>query len=192
MAEKYYNPLSDTSRIKDTLMSLFRNSEDITRLVMPALDNTDFSWEENWYGNKETLPGHCFDTSYIDGLVSDGGCGIFVETYLPKIPNQHIKEVGVDIAVICHANFLRLSEEDDEYFNEIGIYGNRVDRAVQVINASILSPEIMGQIKDDYAIGSMNLAGENPLKQYIYDNKFYGKCLSYTYQTFYNRKTSIR
>lgn len=203
MSEKYYDPLSDMSRIKLSLMSLFCDLKDITRLIMPNLDNKNFTWEQNWYGGTfekdikgqteiETLIGHCFDTLYIEGTVTDNRCAIFVETYLIRIENQHIKEVGVDIMVVCHKDSVKLSKEDTEYYESIGIYGNRVDSAVQVINSSILNNRIMTKIKEKYSIGNLNLIERNPLQQYVPGTKFYGKVLHYTYQTFYQRKNNIR
>lgn len=199
MEDKYYNPLSDMSRIKTGLMSMFCDEENITRLIMPNLDNDNFTFEQNWYGGSfekdihgkthiETLIGHCFDTPYIDGTVTDNRCAIFIETYIIKAENQHIKEMGVDVFVVCHKDSVKLSQEDKEYFESIGVYGNRVDSAIQVINSCILNPTIMAGIKRKYSIGSMNLSERNPLKQYVPGTKFYGKCLSYTYQSFYQRK----
>lgn len=203
MAQKYYDPLSDLSRIKDSLLSLFCDLEDLTRLIMPTLDDPDFTWEQNWYGGTftknvkghtdiTTLIGHCFDVPYIEGTVTDNRCAIFVETYLIKAENKHIKEVGVDVMVICHKDSVRLSDEDKGYYNSIGIYGNRVDSAIQVINSSILDPKIMGKIKEKYSIGEMTMVERNPLQQYVPGTKFYGKVLHYTYQTFYQRKDNIR
>lgn len=196
MAEKYYNPLLDMSSIKESLMSLFCNSKDITKLIMPSLDNTDFTLEQNWYGgtydkgisgktNPTTLTGHCFDTPYIEGTISDDRCAVFIETYLSKIENQRIKEVGVDIMVVCHKDLTKLSKEDKEYFNLSGVYGNRIDSAIEVINSLILNSDT---IKESYSIGNMNLTKIAPLNQYVPDTKFYGKCLSYTYQSFYRKK----
>ncbi len=45
MPEQYYNPLSDLGKIKESLIALFYNTEDLTRLVP-----------------------HCFDTPYIEGM----------------------------------------------------------------------------------------------------------------------------
>lgn len=201
MLEKYYDPLSDMNRIKTSLISLFCDIEDITQLIMPQLDDDNFTWEQNWYGGTfdtnihgeagiKTLIGHCFDTPYIEGTVTDNRCAIFVETYLINVKNQHIKEVGVDIMVICHKDSVRLSDDDREYFESIGVYGNRVDSAIQLINSSILN-HIAG-IKEKYFIGDMNLIEENPLQQYVPGTKFYGKVLHYTYQTFYQRKNNVR
>lgn len=201
--EKYYDPLSDMAMIKESLCSLFCDTEDITRLIMPQLDNEAFTFEQNWYGGKfdkniygktdiETLIGHCFDTPYIEGTVADNRCAIFIETYLTKVENQKIKQVGVDIFVIAHKDSVHLSDEDKDYYKSIGVYGNRVDSAVQVINSTINNEKIMEAIKKRYSIGDLTFTERNPVKQYIPGTKFYGKCLSYTYNTFYQRKDNIR
>ncbi len=65
---------------------------------------------------------------------------IFVETYLTKAVSQRIKEVGIDICVLCHKDSIGLSESDKEYYQSKGIYGNRIDSSIQVIHSSILPP----------------------------------------------------
>lgn len=203
MTEKFYDSLSDTSRLKERLMSLFYSKEELVRLIMPKLDDDNFTREQNWYGGLfekaadgqteiVTLTGHCFDTSYIEGTLAEGQCAVYLESGLSKAENRHFKEVSMDIMVVCHKDALRLSEEDKNFYNAMGVYGNRVDSAVQIIHSCILGQSMADEIKESYAVGSLNLAGENPLKQYIPDTKFYGKCLSYTYHSFYQRKGSIR
>ena len=49
MSEKYYDSLSDMSRIKDSLKALFLDTADIVRLIMPDME-------------------HCFDTPYIEEI----------------------------------------------------------------------------------------------------------------------------
>lgn len=186
MSEKFFDSLSDMSKIKDNLMYLFYNSRDIVGLIMPKSNDEAITSELNWYGR------HCFDTPYIEGIISDNSCAVFIETYLTKVENQHIKEVGIDIIVVCHKDSIMLSEEEKKYFNSIGVYGNRIDSAIQLINSAILNQSTMDMIKENYSIGNMVLSKENPLKQYDAGTNFYGKCLSYTYQTFYRRKNTAR
>lgn len=201
--KKYYDPLSDMAMIKESLMSLFCDTEDITRLIMPQLDDENFTFEQNWYGGNfdkniygktdiKTLIGHCFDTPYIEGTVSDNRCAIFIETYLTKVENQKIKQVGVDIFIVAHKDSVRLSEKDKEYYESVGIYGNRVDSAMQVINSTINDERIMKAINKKYSIGDLTFTERNPVKQYVPGTKFYGRCLSYTYNTFYQRKDNVR
>lgn len=201
--EKYYDPLSDMAMIKESLMSLFCDTEDITRLIMPQLDNDHFTFEENWYGGTfdkniygkteiETLVGHCFDTPYIEGTVTDNRCAVFIETYLTRAENPHFKQVGVDIVIIAHKDAVKLSDDDKKYYKSIGVYGNRVDSAVQVINSAINNEQIMNAIKKKYSIGNLAFSERNPIKEYAPGTKFYGKCLSYVYDTFYQRKDYVR
>lgn len=203
MSKKYYDPLSDMSRIKTSLISLFCDLDDLTKLIMPQLDNANFTFEENWFGGKYdknkygkteivNLVGHCFDTPYIEGTVTDNRCAVFIETYVTKVESEHLKEVGMDIFIVCHKDSVRLSKEDKKYFESIGVYGNRVDSAVQVINSSILNQFVMDGIKKKYSIGTVNLVERNPIQQYVPGTKFYGKVLHYTYQTFYQRKNNVR
>ena len=194
-----YEPLADMARIKTSLMSLFCDDEDIGRLVMPVLDDPDFTWEQNWYGGTmektitgqtkvTTLLGHCFDVPYLDGTVTDNRCALFIETHLIRVPNKFLKEVGVDISIVCHKDAVRLSPEDTIYFNEKGIYGNRVDSLCQAINSAILNPLIMEAIQRKYAIGDMQLSEKEPVRLYVPGTKFYGKILSYSYHTNYQKK----
>ena len=176
MAAEYYGPLSDMSRIKESLMSLLCDSKDVTKLIMPTLDNPNFTFEQNWYGGTfdkdingqtetATLMGHCFDTPYMEGAITDNRCAVFIETYLSKIENQHIKEVSVDIMVVCHKDLSKLSETDKNYYNPTGVYGNRIDSAVQVINSLILN---FDTIKENYSIGNMNLTKISCILFYIF------------------------
>lgn len=203
MTDKIYNPLSDMSRLKERLMSFFCGQEALVRLVMPKLDDENFTREQNWYGGSfekaadghteiVTLTGHCFDTPYIEGTLAEGQCAIYLESDLSKAENRHFKEAGVNIIVVCHKDVFRLSEEDKNYYNAMGVYGNRIDSAVQIIHSCILSQSITDEIKESYAIGNLNLSVENPLKQYIVNAGFYGKCLSYTYHSFYQRKSNMK
>lgn len=201
--ENYYDSLSDMGRIKESLMSLFCDTEDITHLIMPEKDDDNFSWEQNWYGGTfdkniygdtetKTLSGHCFDIPYTEGAVSDGKCALFIETHLIKAPNQRIKNVGVDVYIVCHKDFIRLSEEDTQYYNSIGIYGNRVDCAVQAINSAINDSTAMNAVRKKYSIGDLIFTDENPVSRFMPDGAYCGKCLSYSYHAFYQRKNNVK
>lgn len=194
-----YNPLSDMSRIKESLCSLFCDDEDIGRLVMPIPDDPDFTWEQNWYGGKmektvsgqtkvTTLLGHCFDVPYMEGTVTDNRCAIFVETQLLRVPNKFLKEVGIDISIVCHKDAVSLSGEESSYFHAKGIYGNRVDCLCQAINSSILNPQIMETIQRKYSIGELQLSEKEPVRLYVPGTRFYGKILSFSYHTNYQTK----
>lgn len=198
MIPKIYDPLSDMSRIKDSLASLFCDTEDITNLVMPSLDDSDFTFEENWYGGKveqtidgqtklENLIGHCFTVPYIEGTVTDNRCAIFIETYLASVPSKRMKNVVVEISIIAHKDSVGISKKDKKYYNSIGVYGNRVDCLCQLINSCLLSEQEMQHIKEKYSIGEITLFEKNPIRLYVPGTKFYGKIMSYVYTSYYQR-----
>lgn len=172
MSEKYYNPLSDMGRIKESLITFFYRTEDLTRLIA-----------------------HCFDTPYIEGIAADHDSAIFVETYLTKKTSQRIKEVGIDICVLCHKDSIKLSEADKAYYQSKGIYGNRIDSSIQVIHSSLFAPQMINDSKGEapfakYSFGGLSLSTEkDPLTTYSPGAGFYGKCLSYTYQSFHQRRS---
>ena len=162
--EMYDNPLSDMFLTKQCLTELFCNTEDITRLVP-----------------------HCFDTPYIEGAAIDSDCAIFVDTSIIKV-SQRMKQVGIHIFVVCPKESIKLNEEDADYYQSMGIYGNRVDSAIQAISSVLHNPEIMEEMKKKYFIGDLTLTENEPVKDFSPDSQFYGKCMSYTYQSFYQRK----
>ena len=158
MSEIRCNPLSDMGKLKETLVALLGNNEDIKKLAP-----------------------HITDTTYVQGSVAENESGIFIDTYLRKVSNQRLKEVGTEIYVVCHKDALTLSEDEKTYFRNIGVYGNRVDCIVQMIHSLILET-------GDIRIGDMNLVDEEPIKPYSPEEDFIGKQMSYTCQSFYQRK----
>lgn len=45
-----HDPLWEFGAFKATLQLLFMNDDLVTRLVMPELDDSNFSYEQNWKG----------------------------------------------------------------------------------------------------------------------------------------------
>ena len=158
MSEIRYNPLSDMGRMKETLVALLGNSEDIKKLAP-----------------------HITDMPYVQGSIAENESSIFMDTRLRKVPNQRLKEVGTEIYVVCHKDALTLSEDEKAYFRSIGVYGNRVDCIVQMVHSIILETQ-------NISIGDMDFIDEEPIKPYIPEVDFIGKQMSYTCQTFYQRK----
>lgn len=186
MTTTIYNPLSDMNQIKDRLITMFGLDENIIRLIMAVSGAPVISEQTSaasvqepagWYGS------HCFDTSYIEGTITEGGCAIYVDTVLAAMSNSQVREVTVEISVICHKGAVKLSEEDQAFCNSIGIYGNRIDCLCQMIHASILSQPAMKEFAKNHAISSIHLSAEDPVKITAPEPGFYGKTLAYTYHT---------
>lgn len=162
------------NQVKDILITLLGETKDITRLVLPA-GSSDPS--AGWYGS------YCFDTSYIEGTMTDSSCAIFIDTDLAAVSNPCLKEVTVQLSVICHKNAVALSEEDRTYYNSMGVYGNRIDCLCQMIHASLLSHPAVRTFMKNHSISSMNLSGNNPVRILTPEAGLYGKTLAYTYHT---------
>lgn len=177
MTTTTYNPLSDMNQIKDCLIALLGGREDITRLVMTTAGTPGQTLADSWYGS------HCFDTSYIGGTITEGGCALYIDTVLAAASNPYVKEVTVEISVICHRGAVRLSEEEKTYCDSIGIYGNRIDCLCQMIHASILSQTAMKDFMRNHAISSLHLSEKDPVRITAPEPGFYGKTLAYTYHT---------
>ena len=71
------NPFGQLGKCKEQIGKLLMHNKNVTDLVMPELDDEDFSFEQNWYGCKcqkdiygeqrnITLRGHCKDTPFFD------------------------------------------------------------------------------------------------------------------------------
>lgn len=177
MTTTTYNPLSDMNQIKDRLVTLFGDNEDITRLVMPAAGSPGQTPAGSWYGS------HCFDTSYIGGTIAEDSCALYIDTVLTAASNPYVKEVTVEISVICHRGAVALSENEKASCDSTGIYGNRIDCLCQMIHASILSHSAIKDFMKNYAISSISLSKKNPVRTTAPEPGFYGKTLAYTYHT---------
>ncbi len=179
MTTTKYNPLSDMNQIKERLAAMFGLDESITRLVVPAVETPAVLEQTpvDWFGT------HCFDTSYLEGSITEGGCAIYIDTNLTAVSNPYVREVRVEISVICHKNAVTLSEEERTFCNSIGIYGNRIDCLCQLIHASILSHPAMKEFQKDYATSPVNLTKADPVRSLKPEPGYYGKTLAYTYHT---------
>ena len=172
-----HDPLWEFGAFKATLQLLFMNDDLVTRLVMPELDDSNFSYEQNWKGGsytvdkygkprQTTLVGHCFTHPYIEETVKDTRTFICMETIASLIPNSRIKNISLQIYVYSHHDILDLSDEESVYFTKKGLAGNRCDMAMM-------------------AIGSVNFADRYPISTNVPNNKYYGRVLSYVISDFH-------
>jgi len=177
MTTTTYNPLSDMNQIKDRLIAIMGKHEELVRLTMPAAGTPGETGTGSWYGH------HCFDTSYLEGTITDSSCGIYLDTVLTAVSPAGVREVTVEITVVCHRDAVALSEEEKTFCNSMGIYGNRADCLCQMIHASILSQPAMADFMKSYSISSIHLSGQEAVRISTPAPGFYGKTLAYTYHT---------
>lgn len=188
--------LIDLGKCKEILSGIFLGSEDILSLVMPVLDDPDFSISQNWLGGScslmdaesghviktADLPGHCFDIPYLPAAISGEKAIITMESRITKCENEQTKEITLDIYAIAHKNIIQLTETEKINYQAKGYYGNRID---------ILTAAIHNSIKErsrDFGIGRLNLASKEPVIPCFPDDNYYGRQISYSCSSYYIKR----
>lgn len=178
------NPFGQLGKYKEQIGKLLMHNKNVTDLVMPELDNEDFSFEQNWYGCKcqkdiygeqrnITLRGHCKDTPYFDETITDTRAGIWFDAYFDGIGTS-IKNIIVQINVICHKDIIPMTSEERKKWKENKYYGNRVDMICMAIYEALTDADVIYK----FGIGKMQLSNKHsqgyPFKP---NQNFYGKSM---------------
>lgn len=190
--KKVLNPLASLGKIKEVLCDLFMETSSISDIVMFKIDNENYTYEQNWYGgkynkdkfgkaNSNELVGHCFTVPYVNSAIMDNRCIICMESYLTELPNDSNKRISLEISVLCHRSSVKLTDEETEKYHELGMYGNRIDVALQAINLALLDKKI----SDKFGIGRIRLRERNPVIAFSGGVDFHGKSLCYIVDDFY-------
>lgn len=193
MIDDIKDPLWEYGAFKDILQTLFMNNDNIVKLVMPELDNKNFTFEQNWIGGtylfdkkgnkaKETLIGHCFTHPFIEDTVTDSRSFICMET-LGRISNDHIKKIVIQIFAYSHHSILQMDYEERQQFIKQGFGGNRCDMIMMAINRCLMDENISKK----FGIGKINLSNyvNYPISTNVPNNKYYSRYLTYEVSDFY-------
>jgi len=157
---------------KDIIIKTFSENEDIISLILPTY-------------NKETatedldiiLKRHLYKTIEIDNTQGDSKVYICVETYIPLVDSDTIKEIGIVINVFCHESLLDLSQAETIKSISKGLFGNRIDQTIDLIDRCLNG-------KQDMGIGKLRLRNRNPIGIYQPKNNYYGKSMEYVLTDF--------
>lgn len=133
MTTTIYNSLSNMNQIKDRLAIITGEHENIVRPIVSAAGTSGETGTDSWYGH------HYFDTSYLEGTITDNSCGIYPDMILAVVSPAGVREIIVEITAVCHRDTVALSEKEEAFCSSIGIYGSRTDCLCQIIHTSILS-----------------------------------------------------
>lgn len=179
------NPLVLLGLIKEAVGNILMTNDDVSELVMPFLDDDDYSFEDNWFGSKigkniqgqikdNRLLGHCKDVPYMDETITDTRSLILMETYANVTTS--IIDYTLVINVICHRDVVELDDDEKSDWRKKGYAGNRIDMICQAINNALTDD----MIKDSFGIGAMSLDTRVPQMQSFKPNtNFYGRTLVY-------------
>jgi len=187
------DPLWELGAFKEMLCTLFMANKEITDLVMPVLDDKDFTFEENWFGGthektingehkKVNLQGHCLMTPFIEGVVSSSKTFICMETYCEKVTAKNIKNLSFQIYIYAHRDSIRISKEEKQKYYGLGYAGNRCDIITMAINRCLMNENV----KSKFGIGNLAFDNEHrPIGTHVPNNNYYGRVLSYIVPDFY-------
>lgn len=170
---------------KKNIMNMFVANEDIVNLVMPTPNDNRFDLDANFLGGEHkttkgevvTLIGHCFDVPFIYTTLPDNRNAIFIDTIISRANGESVKEMTINIEVMCHKTNLQLSTQDRVKYFKKGLSGNRLDMIVQEIDLQLNSSRKFG-------IGRFKVSPRNPVKSYFANENYFGKVLTYTCEDF--------
>lgn len=179
------NPLVSLGLIKKVVGNILMTNDDVSELVMPCLDDDEYSFEDNWFGSKigeniygqlkdNRLLGHCKDTPYMDETITDTRSLILMETY-PSISTSIIDYTLV-INVVCHRDVVNMDDNVKSELEQRGYVGNRVDMICQAINKALTDESVVNK----FGIGKMSLDTRASQGQSFKPNtNFYGRTFVY-------------
>lgn len=179
------NPLVSLGLIKDKVGKILMQNDDVVSLVMPELDNEDFSFEDNWFGcsigknlngdiQDTRIIGHCSNTPYFDETITDTRAMIMMETYLGLNPSVY--DYSLVINVVVHKDFVELDPCDQKVWKAKGYAGNRVDMICMSIYNALTSDDIV----NNFGIGKMDLDYRSAQMQSFKPNtSFYGRTMKF-------------
>lgn len=140
-------------------------------------------------GDEETvrLKRHLYDVPFVYTTVTDTRNVICIDTNISR-SNQSIKEMDINIYVMCHRQSLELDYETRTKYRKLGYIGrNRLDIAVALIG-DILNGS------SDFGIGHLRPNQMSPVRSYFPNNDFFGKVITYTCSDFmvnYSEKSGM-
>lgn len=183
--EMMNNPLVSLGLIKEAVGNILMTDDDVSELVMPYMDNDDYSFEDNWFGSKigedingqmkdSRLLGHCKLVPYIDETITDTRTLILMETY-PYISTSIIDYTLV-LNIVCHRDVVELDDDKKSEWKKKGYAGNRIDMVAQAINKALTDESVI----DNFGIGKMELDTRVSQGQSFKPNtNFYGRTFVY-------------
>lgn len=173
---------------KDILFNLLmtdgERSDLLIDILMPEIEDDRFDKLDNFLGgcfecttNGKTelvdLKQHLFDVPFIYATVTDTRNAICIDTNLNSC-SQTLKEMKVEINVMCHKESISLDIDTRLKYKEYGYIGrNRLDIAVAIIG------DIINR-SSEFGIGKFQPSKYEPVKPYYFTDKFFGKILTYT------------
>lgn len=183
---------------KEKLFQLFvkdEKSDLLIDILMPVIEDSRFDKIDNFIGGSfkciqdghvelVDLKQHLFDVPFVYSTVTDTRNVICIDTNLNSC-SQSLKEMKIEISVMCHKKSLQLDMETRIKYKDLGYVGrNRLDIAIAIIG------DIINR-STEFGIGKLSPSRYEPVKPYYFSNVFFGKILTYTCTDFMKNHTEI-
>lgn len=161
---------------------------------MPEIEDERFDKTENFLGGEYEygtgnvelvkLKRHIFDVPFIYSTVTDTRGCICIDTNITRC-NNALKEMVINISVICHKDMLYVDDKTYKKYKKLGYIGrNRVD----------IATAILGDIVNDsskFGIGKLSPQPYDPTQSFFPNQDFWEKILRYSCTDFMKDYTKI-
>lgn len=157
---------------KDTLVKILSKDSNLVYLLVPDYDPATSTQDLD-----AILKQHIFKTVSIDNTAIEAKAYICIDTYVPFVDNDCIKEIGIVINVFCHNSLIDLTTAENNKMVKLGYYGNRVDQILDCVDRCLNGKRGIG-------LGRLRLNPRNPVTIIQPTNGYYGKRIEYSIRDF--------
>lgn len=174
---------------KNKIINLLLKSKNITKLINPSpsecedIDIIDVLRGGEWIidGKKYVEQGYIYDHDFVDDAITDHKTFIFVETDIDGVDQNIFTSFTLYICLFTSKDLVRITSETTPTVDEVKNMGcfatsiaNRIDALGEIIDRTINGNEKIA------GIGTVRPSPRAYWKRYSPNNKYYGRCLSYT------------
>jgi hypothetical protein len=159
-------------RDKELIVKTLSSNSDLVYLLLPNYDPLTATQDLDII-----LKEHIYKTISIDNTEGESRAYICIETYIPYVENDCIKEIGIVVNIFCHKSLINLTTLENNKMVKLGYYGNRIDQLLDCIDRCLNGKRGIG-------LGRLRLKPRNPVTIYQPSNGYYGKSIEYTISDF--------
>lgn len=154
---------------KDVISKTLKSNEDIVSLIVNDI---------NYSGDlDDILSSRIITRLKVPETQIETKTYICIETFVPSIESDEIKEIGIVINVFCNESIIDLSSKEIIKFTKKGYFGNRIDCTIDAIDRCLNGKRGLG-------IGRIRFKKSRPINIIQPINGYYGKSMEYTLHDF--------
>lgn len=183
--------LYTASNYKTTIINLLLDNDDFVLLMAPSasphkqISTKDVLLGGTWLidGKKYEEQGQVFDYDFVDDTIIDEKTFVFVDSKIDDIDRNSFIDFNLYVCVFTAKSLVKVAGDSNPSIydvEEMGYnvgsygYGNRIDILCDIIDRIINNNDTIK------GIGNIKPAPKGFCKNYSPNNKYYGKCLTYS------------